>query len=111
MKESRREAFERIAQDLTPGALEELVRFLAHAVQSIEAGERVEALSHITRVMGAIGVLHSMIFLEVPSWCPPSSRAAIGQMLMDLRREIDVLKRLRDSGGDPPVRPPRKLMN
>lgn len=112
MTETRYEALDRLAQDLDPGALFELVRFLSIAVQAIEDGNKDEALDRITRVMAGIAMFHTLVFLEVPDWCQPQTREYLEKMLSELRRDIDILKRLRESGGDPPVPPPpRRLMN
>lgn len=110
-KKSLGEALDRVARDLSPGETERIYGSLKMAVALMHENRIDEARDHIARALSAIVVLHALIYLECPSWCPPGSRPQIEAVLADLRRVVDLEKRSRESGEPPPRPKKRRLMN
>jgi hypothetical protein len=99
--ETSRERVNRWAEDIETDQLEGLAKILGLALTAVDENNREAALAHVRAAIGALAGLHLMMFLDVPSYCSPETRAVLEKHLEQYRRVTDLAKRAQDSGPEP----------
>jgi hypothetical protein len=87
--ESSTQALERIKREIDPKELEGFFGVLVQTLAAVNDGQPELARELLARLMRTTAGLHCLIFLEVPTWCPPQLRAHMEDAVKQLRGTIE----------------------